>query len=156
MTDRNACASSFGAYGDPNLYERLHHRSIGASSTWHRRVNLLATWRWSDRADGFAGGREVGELLVVGLEELRALGRTLADAASTMNGISVTATVTMPGSPIAADSEQSTRSTAEAYARIALNVSEMSATCEWSATSYEDVDEAFSSQLLRYEAGAPH
>lgn len=155
MTDRNACASSLGAYGDPNPHDRLHHRSIGASSTWHRRVNLLSTWRWSDRADGFAGGREVGELLAVDLKELRALGRTLADAASTMNGICVTAAVTMPGSPIAADSEQCTRSTAEAYARVAGNVNEMSATCEWGATSYEDVDEAFSSQLLRYGGGAP-
>ncbi|WP_206508935.1 hypothetical protein [Rhodococcus sp. KRD197] len=97
----------------------------------------------------------MGELLAVDLEELRALGRTLADAASTMNGICVTATVTMPGSPIAADSEQSTRSTADAYARIALNVNEMSATCEWSATSYEDVDEAFSSQLQRFGGGVP-
>ncbi|MDV8075910.1 hypothetical protein R4P47_05005 [Rhodococcus sp. IEGM 1370] len=97
----------------------------------------------------------MGELLAVDLGELRALGRILTDTASTINAISITATVTMPGSPIAADSEQSTRSTAEAYARIALNINEMSATCEWSATSYEDVDEAFSSQLLRYEAGAP-
>ena len=72
-----------------------------------------------------------------------------------MNAISVTATVTMPGSPIAADSEQSTRATAEAYSRTATNLNEMSATCEWSATSYEDVDEAFSSQLLRYDAGVP-
>lgn len=110
---------------------------------------LVRSRRW------IAGGREVGELLAVDLEELRALGRTLADAASTMNGICVTATVTMPGSPIAADSEQSTRSTADAYGRIACNVNEMSATCEWSATSYEDVDEAFSSQLLRYGGGVP-
>ena len=97
----------------------------------------------------------MGELLAADIEELRALGRTLADTASTINGISVTATVMMPDSPIAADSEQSTRATAEAYARIAGNVNEMSATCEWSATSYEDVDEAFSSQLQRYGGGAP-
>ncbi|WP_072806059.1 hypothetical protein [Rhodococcoides yunnanense] len=97
----------------------------------------------------------MGELLAVDLEELRALGRTLADTASTINGISVTATVMMPGSPVAADSEQSTRSTAEAYSRTATNLDEMSATCEWSATSYEDVDEAFSSQLTRYDAGVP-
>lgn len=97
----------------------------------------------------------MGELLAVDIEELRALGRTLADTASTINGISVTATVTMPGSPIAADSEQSTRSTAAAYSRIAGNVNEMSATCEWNATSYEDVDEAFSSQLLRHGGGVP-
>lgn len=97
----------------------------------------------------------MGELLAADLEELRALGRTLADTASTMNGICVTATVTMPGSSIAADSENSTRSTAEAYSRIAGNVNEMSATCEWNATSYEDVDEAFSSQLQRYGSGVP-
>jgi len=72
-----------------------------------------------------------------------------------MNGINVTATVTMPGSPIAADSERSTRSTAEAYSRIASNVTEMSAACGWNATSYEDVDEAFSSQLQRYGGGVP-
>lgn len=97
----------------------------------------------------------MGELLAVDIEELRALGRTLADTASTINGISVTATVMMPGSPIVADSEQSTRSTAEAYARIAGNVNEMSAACEWNATSYEDVDEAFSSQLTRHSGGVP-
>lgn len=121
-------------------------------------IGVLISWRHG--ASPIApmdslGGEIVGELLAVDLGELRALGRTLVDAASTMNGICVTATVTMPGSPVAADSEQCTRSTAEAYTRIALNVNEMSATCEWSATSYENVDEAFSSQLLRYEAGAP-
>ena len=97
----------------------------------------------------------MGELLAADIEELRALGRTLADTASTINGISVTATVTMPGSPLAADSERSTRSTADAYSRIASNVTEMSAACEWSATSYEHVDEAFSSQLQRYGGGVP-
>lgn len=97
----------------------------------------------------------MGELLAVDIEELRALGRTLADTASTINGISITSTVTMPGSPIAPASEQSTETTADAYTRIAGNVNEMSATCEWSATSYEDVDEAFSSQLTRYGGGVP-
>lgn len=125
------------------------------SSSWRRRVSLLAIWRWFDRADGFAGGREVGELLAVDLEGLRALGRTLADTASAMNAISVTATVTMPGSPIAPASEQSTRTTADAYTRIAGNVAEMSAACEWNATSYEDVDQAFDSQPQRYGNGVP-
>ena len=94
-------------------------------------------------------------MLAVDLEELQALGSALADTASAINGICVSAVITMPGSPIAPVSEQSTKTTADAYTRIALNVNEMSATCEWSATSYENVDEAFSSQLLRYEAGAP-
>lgn len=102
-----------------------------------------------------AGGREVGELLAVDLEELRALGKTLADTASTMNAISVTATVTMPGSPIAPASEQSTKTTADAYTRIASNVNEFSAACEWNASSYEDAEEAFRSQLMRYDAGVP-
>ncbi|OZF07118.1 hypothetical protein CH300_10100 [Rhodococcus sp. 15-1154-1] len=96
----------------------------------------------------------MGELLAVDLEGLRALGRTLADTASAMNAISVTATVTMPGSPIAPASEQSTKTTADAYTRIAGNVAEMSATCEYNATTYEGVDEAFSSQLTRYDAGS--
>ncbi|MBY4130243.1 hypothetical protein HQO83_17760 [Rhodococcus fascians] len=97
----------------------------------------------------------MGELLLVDLEELRALGRTLADTAITMNAIRVTATVTMPGSPIAPVSEQSTKTTADAFSRIANNVNQMSATCEWNATSYEDVDNAFCSQLQRYDAGVP-
>ena len=95
----------------------------------------------------------MGELLVVDLEGLRALGRTLTDTASAMNAISVTATVTMPGSPIVPASEQSTKTTADAYTRIAGNVNQMSATCEWNATSYEDVDHAFSTQLTRYNGG---
>ncbi|WP_037160442.1 hypothetical protein [Rhodococcoides fascians] len=97
----------------------------------------------------------MGETLAVDLEGLRALGRTLADTASAMNAISVTATVTMPGSPIAPASEQSTRTTADAYTRIAGNVAEMSAACEWNATSYEDIDQAFDSQLQRYGNGVP-
>ncbi|WP_037183336.1 hypothetical protein [Rhodococcoides fascians] len=97
----------------------------------------------------------MGETLAVDLEGLRALGRTLADTASAMNAISVTATVTMPGSPIAPASEQCTRTTADAYTRIAGNVAEMSAACEWNATSYEDIDQAFDSQLQRYGNGVP-
>ncbi|MFY2791622.1 hypothetical protein [Rhodococcus sp. MALMAid1271] len=110
---------------------------------------LVRPRRW------IAGGREVGELLAVDVEELRALGGTLADTANTIAGISVAATVTMPGSPITPASEQSTKTTAEAYSRIADNVAEMSAACEGNATSYEDIDEAFSSQLQRYGGGAP-
>ena len=97
----------------------------------------------------------MGELLAVDLKELQALGRALADTASAINGICVTAVITMPGSPIAPVSEKSTKTTADAYTRIANNVNEMSATCEWNATSYEDVDNAFSSQLQRYETGVP-
>lgn len=97
----------------------------------------------------------MGELLAVDVEELRALGRTLADTAITMNGISVTATIAMPGSPIAPASEQSTKTTADAYTRIGNNVNEMSAACKWNATSYEDVDQTFRSQLLRYDRAAP-
>jgi hypothetical protein len=87
----------------------------------------------------------VGELLLVDLEGLRALGRTLAD----------TATLTMPGSPITPASGQSTTTTADAYTRIASNINEMAATCVWNATSYEDVDETLRNQLQRYDAGVP-
>jgi hypothetical protein len=97
----------------------------------------------------------VGELLLVDLEGLRALGRTLADTASTINAINVTATLTMPGSPITPASGQSTTTTADAYTRIASNINEMAATCVWNATSYEDVDETLRNQLQRYDAGVP-
>lgn len=75
-------------------------------------VGVFACWRYgagpTASIDSLVG-REAGELLAVDLEELRALGGTPANTASTMNAISVTATVTMPGSPIAPASEQRTK-----------------------------------------------
>ncbi|MCJ0899177.1 hypothetical protein MTX38_19060 [Rhodococcus sp. ARC_M13] len=97
----------------------------------------------------------MGELLLVDLEGLRALGRTLADTANTINAINATATLKMPGSPITPASEHAATTMADAYTRIASNIKEMSATCEWNATSYEDVDETLCNQLQRYDAGVP-
>ncbi|GAB2652389.1 hypothetical protein GCM10027169_16880 [Gordonia jinhuaensis] len=95
----------------------------------------------------------MGELLQADLAALRALGASLTNTAGAIRGITVTATVTMPGSPVAAASEQGTTATTEAYNRIGADIDEMSAACTANAASYEEVDQAFRSRLQSYESG---
>ncbi|NLE78447.1 MAG: hypothetical protein GX610_02525 [Rhodococcus sp.] len=95
----------------------------------------------------------MGELLKADADALRVLGGTLSTVADSIAGIGITATVTMPGSPVAAATEQSTRAVLDAYGHIEANVREMSTTCESAATNYESVDSSFADQMRSYEGG---
>lgn len=100
-----------------------------------------------------AQGVSVGDLVQADLIELRSLGTTLGTISGDISGIQMTATVTMPGSPVTNASAQGTAATMAAYARIGGHISQMSVACAENATTYESVDQAFRSQFQKYQSG---
>ncbi|NLU83031.1 hypothetical protein [Rhodococcus sp. HNM0569] len=95
----------------------------------------------------------MGDLLKADADALRTLAGTLSGVSDTIEGIAVTATVTMPGSPIAPATEQSTTAVLDAYRHIGASIRQMSTACDATASSYESVDSAFAGQLHSYESG---
>lgn len=95
----------------------------------------------------------MGEILETDVNALRALGQELKTTAGTIGDIRHTATVTMPGSPVAEAAEQCSVAAVTAYQFVGHTISEMADATKTAAATYEAVDQAFTDQLKGYLAG---
>lgn len=95
----------------------------------------------------------MGGLLQVDADALRRLGQTLQSEAAAISGIQLPTAVIMPGSPVEAASSNCATEVKLAYGYMAKSVDHMGGLASASATTYEDVDRAFSDQLSVYRAG---
>ncbi|MBF6066060.1 hypothetical protein IU500_33915 [Nocardia terpenica] len=95
----------------------------------------------------------MGEMLQADLDTLHRLGGTLAGHADAIGQIKISATVTMPDSPLSNMSTQVTDAVIKAYGLIGGNIRQMSDATNTAATTYAEVDQLFAGQLRRYVRG---
>lgn len=92
-------------------------------------------------------------LLQVDAAALLRLSQTLLNEAASIRGIQLPTAVVMPGSPVEAASSNCATEVKLAYGYMAKSIDQMGSLASASATTYEDVDRAFSDQLSVYRAG---
>lgn len=95
----------------------------------------------------------MGDLLKADLDNLHSLGGTLGGHADAIDALKVTATVTMPGSPIQAVADQVGPAVVKAFGVMGADIRRMGNVCTNAAKSYEEAQRTFTAQLNQYTRG---
>lgn len=95
----------------------------------------------------------MGDLLQADLDNLHRLGGTLGGHADSIGALKVTATVTMPGSPVQGTSDQVSAAVVKAFGQIGADIRRMGDACTNAARSYDEAERTFTTQLNQYTRG---
>ena len=95
----------------------------------------------------------MGELLEADVAALHSLSRKLSGIAGHIDAIAVDAVVEMPGLRIGTAAQDVPQRVVEAYRQLGASIRTMGEAAAASAATYEDTDQEFRDQLVRYEAG---
>ncbi|MEG8181253.1 hypothetical protein GZH49_22355 [Nocardia terpenica] len=97
----------------------------------------------------------MGDILQADLDTLHQLGGTLTGHADAIGKITISATVTMPDSPLSNAPTQVSDAVIKAYGLIGGNIRQMADATNTAAKTYEEVEQLFADQLRRYTHDEP-
>lgn len=95
----------------------------------------------------------MSELLQADVDTLHSLATTLTGHADTVDRLTMSKTMTMPDSPVAKASSHLGETVTHAMKTVGSGIRGMATAATTSAHTYEQLDQAFATQLQRYTTG---